>query len=305
MDHLRLLGIGLQITRHAIREAHTDGNQHVALLLFQVGCVVSVHTQHTHIQRMCTGQCRKPQHRTSGRDIGLLEEAHQLLLGITQFHALSYQRHGFLRAVDQFCGLAHSVHVEFGIRHIRTDEVTLHGLPVDFLSLGVLGKVEHHRTRTACAGDIERTAHGPCHILGMTYLITPLRYRLRHTYEVHLLESIGTKRTDGHLPGYHHDGRRVEHGIGNARQRIGDSRATGYQGYAYLTTHAGIALGSVGSTLFVSHQDMVETLLLSSRIIVKRIVNGHDAATGVTEDGLHALRLQRPHQRLRSCNSIP
>jgi hypothetical protein len=60
----------------------------------------------------------------------------------------------------------------------------------------------------------------------------------------------------------------------------------------------------MGSALLVTHQNMVETFLLTSCIVEERIINGHDAAAWVSEDGLHALGLQRPHQRLRSSNSI-
>ena len=52
MDNLGLLSIGLKITSYAIAEAHADGNKHIALLLFQIHGVVTVHAQHTYVQRM-------------------------------------------------------------------------------------------------------------------------------------------------------------------------------------------------------------------------------------------------------------
>ena len=171
--------------------------------------------------------------------------------------------------VDQFSCLTYCLRIQFRIRHIRTHKIDLTGLPVDLLDLGILGKVEHHRTGTTRTGDVERTAHCPRHILSMTDLVTPLRDRLRHTHEVDLLESIGTEGTDGHLTGNDHDRCGVEHGIGHTCQRVGDTRTTGHQGNAYLSRDTGIALGSMGGSLFMTHEDMVETFLLSSCIIEK------------------------------------
>ena len=138
----------------------------------------------------------------------------------------------------------------------------------------------------------------------MANLIAPLGYRLRHAHEVYLLEGIGAQCRYGHLSGNHHDGCRVHHGIGNSCQRVGHSRATGNECHPHFATHSGITFGSMGSTLLMSHQHMVEAFLLSSRIVEERIIHGHDGSARVSEDGLHPLSLQRPHQRLRSCYSI-
>ena len=138
----------------------------------------------------------------------------------------------------------------------------------------------------------------------MTNLIGPLGDGLRQAYEVHLLKRIGAQGRDGHLTSNDNDGGGVEHGVGDTRQRVSHTRTAGDQGNTYLARDACIALGSVGGTLFVAHQYVVETFLLTSCIVEKRIVNGHDAAARVTKDGFHALGLQRPHQRLRSCNLI-
>ena len=305
VDDLRLLSIGLEVTRHTVAEAHTDGDEHVALLLLEVDGVVAVHAQHTSVERMIGGQRGEAEHRATSRDIGFLEEPDELALRIAEFDTLPHQCQRFLGMVDQFGSLAHSLSVELRIRHIGTDEVHLHRLPVDLLDLCILGEVEHHRTRTARAGDVERTAHSPRYILGMTDLIRPLRDRLCHTHEIDLLEGIGTEGTDRHLTSNDDNGRRVKHGISNTCQRIGDTRATGDKGDTHLARHAGIALSGMGSSLFVAHQDMVETFLFSARVVEERVIDGHDRPSGVAEDGLHALCLQGAHQRLRSCNSVP
>ena len=59
MNDLRLLGVSLEAARHAVAETHTDSDEDIALLLFQVDGVVTVHPEHSDIQRMCAGQGTK------------------------------------------------------------------------------------------------------------------------------------------------------------------------------------------------------------------------------------------------------
>ena len=225
-------------------------------------------------------------------------------MGITQLHTLSNESQRFLGIVNQFGGLIDCRLVEFGIRHVGTYETDLLRIILYLLHLRVLGKVEHHRTRTPRASDIESPADSPCHVFGMTDLITPLRDWLRHAHKVHLLKGVGTKGSDGYLSGDDNNRRGVEHRIGDTRQCVRHTWTAGHQGHTYLTRHSGIALGGVSGSLLMTHQYMIETFLLASCVVEERIIHGHDAATGIAEDGLHPLSLQRPHQRLRSCNSV-
>ena len=304
MDNLRLLGIGLQITRHPVTETHTDGNEHVALLFLQIHGIVTVHSQHTHIERMIRRQGGKPQHRAPGRDIGLFKEGPQFALGITQFHALSYKCQRLLGTVDQFGSLTYSLLFEFGIRHVRTDEIHFLRIIIYLLNLGILSKVEHHWAWTPCPCDIEGTAHGPRHILSMANLVTPFGYWLRYAHKVYFLKGIRTQGRDRHLACYDNYRRRIQHGISNTRQGVCHTRATGDQGHSHLARHSGIAFSGMGGTLFVTHQNMVETFLLASCIVEECIVDGHNRAAGIAKNGGYPLCLQGTHQCLRACNLI-
>ncbi len=302
MDDLRLLGIGLQAACDAVAEAHTDGDEHVALLLFQVHGVVAVHPEHTHIQRVVAGQRTQPQHRAACGDIGFLQEGDELVLSVAEFHALPHQRQRPLGLVDQVGSLLHMVHLQLGIRHIGAHEIHFLRHERHHLRLGVLREVQHHGAGSAAARDVERTAHSPRDVLGMANLIAPLRDRLRHTHEIDLLEGICAKGCDGHLPRDDHDRRGVYHRVGNTRERIRGTRAAGDDGHAHLAADACEALGGVCGALFVAHEDMVKRLLLAPRVVIEGIIDGHDAAAGITEDGFHPLPLQRQHQRLAACN---
>ena len=153
MDDLRLLGIGLEIARHTVAEAHTDGDEHIALLFLEIDGIVTVHTQHTSVERMIGGQCRETEHRAACRDIGFLEELDEFTLGIAEFDTLPYQSQGLLGIVDQFGSPTHGFGIKFRIGHIGAYEIHLHRLPVDLLDLRIAREVEHHGTWAPCAGS--------------------------------------------------------------------------------------------------------------------------------------------------------
>ena len=52
MYDFSLLGIGLQVACHSIIEAHTNGDEKVALIGHHIWSQVAMHTKHAHIQRM-------------------------------------------------------------------------------------------------------------------------------------------------------------------------------------------------------------------------------------------------------------
>ena len=171
MNDLGLLGVGLRIARYSVREAHADGNEHIALLLLDIGRIVTVHTKHTHVQRMCAGQSRETKHGTSGRDVSFLQEGLQFLLRITQVNALPYQGQRLLGIVNQLSGPTYSLSIKFRIRNVATDEVHRLRLPIHFFDLRILRKVKHDRAWTSSPGYIESTADSPRNILGTTYLV--------------------------------------------------------------------------------------------------------------------------------------
>ena len=300
MNHLCLLGIGLQRASDTVAETHADGNEHIALLLFHVRRIVAVHAQHAHVQRMVGGQCRESEHRAACRNARFLEESLQFFLRIAEFHALPHESKRLLGRVNHLCRLTHSILVEFRICHVRTHEIDLLCMEIDHLGLRVLGEVEHHRTRATAACDVERTAYRPRDVLGMAYLVTPLAYRLGNTHEVNLLKGICSQCSDGHLSGNHHNRSGVHHGIGNARESVCCTRTTGDKRHTHLAADTCIALGSVCCALLMSHKYMVEAFLLATSIVVKGIINGHDGTAGIAEDGLHPFCLQGTHQSLRA-----
>ena len=138
----------------------------------------------------------------------------------------------------------------------------------------------------------------------MANLIAPLGDGLCQAHKIDLLKGVGAEGGDGHLPGNNHDGCGVDHRVGHAREGVGGAGSAGDDGHTHLSADACKALGGVRGALFVAHEDMVESFLLAPRIIVEGIIDGHDAAAGIAEDGLHSLGFQRQHQCLAACNLL-
>ena len=183
---------------------------------------------------MCSRQSRKSQQCTTGRYSGFLNESTKFLLCIAQLNTLSYQYQWTFSAIDQFSSLAHSLFIHFGNRLVTTDVIQLGRSIFTFLYLCILGKVQYNRTGTTAFCNIESAGYSPRHIFGTTYLIAPLRDRLRNTYQVNFLESIRPKESRTYLTGNYYQRGTVYHSICDTRYRIRRSGTTRHQANTYF-----------------------------------------------------------------------
>ena len=59
MDNLSLLGVFRRNARDTVAEAHTDGDEHIALLGLHIGSIGTMHTEHTHVKRVIARKSRE------------------------------------------------------------------------------------------------------------------------------------------------------------------------------------------------------------------------------------------------------
>ena len=297
MDYFCLRRIRSQLARNTVVKAHTHCNQHIAFIGIDIRSQIAVHTQHAFVQRMSRGQCGKPQQRTSCRHIRLFDESTQFVLRIAEFHSLPHQYQRTLRRIYQFGGLSYGFRFHFGHRQITAYIIHFDRRVFRLIHLGILGKIQYHRTGTSAPCDIESAGHRPCHIFRTANLVTPLRDRLRNAYQIHFLKGIRSEKSRSHLSGNDNNRRAVYHGICNTCNGIRSARTAGNQTYADLARHTCKALCGMSSPLFVANQDVIQIL----PVIVQGIEYRHDAATRITENGLYSLMLQRAHQCFCAC----
>ena len=304
MYYLCLLGVCVWRACVAVAESHAYGYQHVALLLLDVWRIVAVHSEHTHVQRVVGRQCGESEEGACRRNVGFLKKLHQLVLCAAQLHSVTHERERLLGGVDKSCRFLHGLLVEGGVGNIAAHEIHLGRMPFGLLHLCVLREVKHHWTRAACACNVERAAHSPCHVLGTAYLVAPFRYWLCHAHEVNLLEGVGAEHAGAHLSCYHHNRCGVHHGVGNTREGVCGAWSAGYDTHSHFVAHPCIAFRSVCGSLLVAHEYVVKSFLLSPRIVVEGVVNWHYGASGIAENGLHPFFLESSHQSLCSCYII-
>ena len=173
--------------------------------------------------------------------------------------------------------------------------------PFASMHLSILWEVEHNWSRASTSGDIEGTANSPCHILWALNLVSPLGYRLSHTYKVYFLESIGAKSTYTNLTSYDHHWCRIHHSVSNTCESVGNTRTACYQADTNLATNSCKAFGSMCRSLLMTYEDMVEYLIFTTCISIQSVENRHDSTARIAEDGFNTFVLERAHQCLGAC----
>ena len=300
VDDFRLPGVGGDRSGHAVIEPHADGHQHVAGIRHDVRGHVSVHADHSAVEREIGRQGAQAQERGSRRDIPLLEERLQFLLRMAEDDALAIHDEGTLGRVQQGNRLVQGNFRNLRVGDIAADEVAFLILEIRQAHLRVLGEVQDHGARTAAPGNVESPGDGPRHLVRRADLVVPLADGTGQADDIGLLERIRAQGGGGHLPGDdHHRG-----GIGHRIMDTGDDvRRAGARGDDHdtgIAFHAGIALGRVDGSLFVPHQDMADAVLITAQAVV----HGHDLPAGIPEDGIHALLDEGQPQCFRTCNHI-
>ena len=296
VDFFGLPRVRGEVAGDAVVEAHSDSYQQVALLRHRIGGQTAVHSEHTYIKPVIAGQGGKTEQRAAGRRVGFLDKSADFLLRVAQFDALADEHQRTLGRIDEGSCFLDGVARRSGNRHVTADKVDFDGAILSQFGLRVFRKVEHHGTRAPRAGNIESPVHRPSHVGGTAYLVGPLADRLRDVDDVTLLKSVGAEQRSADLTGDDHNGRTVEHGVGDAGNRVCRARAARHEAHTHFSAHPGVAFGGMGGALLVAHQDMIQLVA----VVIKRIEDGHDGPAGIAEECRHSAVHEGAHQDFRS-----
>ena len=114
---------------------------------------------------------------------------------------------------------------------------------------------------------------------------------VRLTWQFHLVTAcvmptkLVSQQRGADLSGDEHQRRGVHQRVGQPRHGVRGAGTRGHQTDPDAAADAGIALCGVHGALLVAHEDVAQAVA----VVVKRVVDGDDRASGIAENGFDAL----------------
>ena len=108
VDNLCLLSVCLEIACDTVVKTHTNGNKKITLVGHEVWSIVSMHSKHTHVQRMIRWSSRKTEKSLSEWNLCLLTKLKKFLVSSTKLYTLTNEHEWLYRIIDHLCSLLDS-----------------------------------------------------------------------------------------------------------------------------------------------------------------------------------------------------
>jgi hypothetical protein len=290
MDHARFRRERGQTARRAIVEARADDEQQIAFLHREIRRRIAMHAEHAQIVRVVRIAGAESLQRRHGRNAGQARELAQFAFGAGEADAAADVQQRLLRARQQ--------RVRFGDagfgRRRQARRHLAHGARDGARVRDVLGQIDQHRPGPTAGRDRDRFAHDGMDVLGAAHDVAVLDHGQAHAEHVDFLERIRAHQARRHLAGDREQRHRIEIRVREPGQQIGRAGPGGREADADAAARARIAVGGQRRTLLMPHEDVLE------RRIHERVVDRHDGAAGVAEDGVDAFGFQRVEQMLRA-----
>ena len=288
MDNLCLLSVCLEITCDTVVKTHTNGNKQITLVGHEVWSIVTMHSKHTHIQRMICWCSRKTEKSLSEWNLCLLTKLKKFLVSTTKLYTLSDEHEWLYRIINHLCSPLDCFLTWMMQRLVRTDEINSLRLILELGCLGILCEIKDYRSRTTRLCNIERASHSPRNILRTTNLIVPLRYWLGNAHNVNLLKGICSEHSSSHLSADNDDRCRVDHSISHTSNGVHSTRTRSNDTASNLSAYTSIALSGMNRSLLVTNEYVIKSFLM----VIQSIECWHNSTTRITEQRLYALMLQ-------------
>lgn len=287
------LGVRAELRRTVddpVVETRADREDHVAVMHRQVGGEAAMHPEHAEELAVCAGIPAEAHQGVGHRQVEHLRQLGQRRRGIAHDHAAAGIDHRALGGQEHLGGLADLSRVTANGRAVRTQLDLLRIGIFEFLRrvAHVLRNIHDHRPRTTGLRQVEGLLDHLGNFRGMLDDEAVLHDRPGDPDHVGFLERIGTDHVARHLArqDHHRDG--VHVCGGDTGDGVGRARAGSHQHDTGLAGGAGVAVGHMGSRLFVAHQDVGHVVLLE-----ERVVDMQEGTTRVPVDVLNAFVAQR------------
>ena len=296
MHHFGLPNISGGIARYAVVETHSDGNNYVGFAGQDIGAVVAVHSEPSHVVWVVNRHGRKAKQRTGAGNVGFFNEGFEFVHCARNQHAVAKQNIGFFGVVNQFGGASQVFFFGNEARFVAGQTLNFFVFKrfVREARLRVAGEINDHWPRLARPRNVKCFGHDFWHFVGVGDLVVPLANGRGNANHVGFLKSIGAEQRGAHLAHNAHQRGAINDGIGNGRDEVGATWPRRNQAYPYFAARAGVALGGVSRALFVPHQNVVEAV----HVAMKRVVGGHNGSAWVAKNGIYAFGQQDFHHGL-------
>ena len=295
-----------RIAGHAVVEAGAEREQAIAVIDGVVRERRAVHSQHAHRQRLRRIHGPDPHQGGDRRHLKLAGKLPQRMRRVAVDDAAARIDERAFRGAESgeeigarrlgHFTLLEAIHPLPETRHRQAAGAVEYAFPV----LHVLGDVEHHRTRAARAGDLERRAHRRFEFGRIGDQENVLGDGTHDAGHGRLLKRIGADGRGRHLAA-DHDGRHgIGHAIAHRRDHVGRSRPGRHQRHSHPAAGARETGGHESRALFIGRHDQRHRGLMFLVVAEYGVVDRQDRAAAVSENRVDALVGQHLDQHFRT-----
>ena len=270
------------VTSNPIVEPASQGDNAVSVVHGGRAGIMAVHALHTQEPGVIGGNTGNAHHGAANGCVNPFCNLQQFILSIAGNQTAAKVQEGTLGGVDAVGSLLDA--------NILGRETFLSGNRVlGFVfplgNLNILGHINQNGAGTAGFGQPEGFPDGVCQLINGANKVIVLGDGQGHAGNIDFLETIGADDGSGHVAcnGNQRDG--IDVSGGNTGDQIGGTGAGGGDTDADLAGGSCVAVGSVGSALFMGGKDVLQFPL----ILVQGIVDIDDLTTGVAKDHVGAL----------------
>ena len=217
-----------------------------------------MHTKHTGIQFVFSGKCAFSHQRIRYRRIDGVCKFAQFFCCSGSDRTTAHENEWFFCLADQFCCL---IQVRFQhLGSIRSDRCRLLISIFCNSCCHIFCHIYKYRTRSSALCNGKCTSDRRCKVMDIFYDHAVFGDRHNNAGDINLLEAVTSEKSCCHVScdRYHRD--RIHMGCRDTGYQIGCSRTGGCHTYTYSSGSTGISVSSMGSTLLMRCEYMVDLI---------------------------------------------
>ena len=208
------------------------------------------------------------------------------LIGTGDIDAASSQKQRSFGFLEHFQSFLQLPDVNAGVGFITADINAFWVFGTAHLAHNVFGKVNEHRTGSACAGNVECFFDNTSQILTPSYRNAVFGDASGDSHDIDFLESVVSDQVSRYLPGEAYQGNTVVVGSCQSCYQIAGAGTAGYQADTHFPCGPGIGVCLMYQSLLVAGKDNVNAALF-----VKLIADINGTGSRISEENFYALFL--------------